>query len=330
MVEKETKEIKKQITSIDINAIVKKAQESYQKKDFGLSRQISTGKSIARPVEDKDFVVWTRNDFWKSLTGLKGLPFGKICQVAGKPDSGKSSCAGNFMKMAQDQGTVVILWDSEQKFSPLRFDSKMGGKSDQLLVVNNNGIVEGCKAVSFLVHAVKELNPNAKILIVWDSVGACVNSSEDKNDEENFSQQPGISAKENSFAIKKFNKLASRYMNKETGEQSIATLVINQVYQTIGFGISVAVEKGGQEITYLSSLIIQLSRKKDLLKVKGGKKFKYGIVTRAKVKKNHLFDGDDCIAEMDLAVSADGVQLADDVKKDSDIKGWEDDEEGDE
>lgn len=324
MVEKETK---KQTSIFDINAIVKKAQESYQKKDLGLAKQISTGKTIARPSEDKDFIVWTKNDFWQSLTGLRGLPYGKIVQIAGKPDSGKSSCAANFMKMAQDQGTLVILWDSEQKFSPLRFDSKIGGKSDQLLVVNHNGIIEGCKAVSFLVHAAKEINPNVKILIVWDSVGACVNSSEDKSDDENFSQQPGISAKENSFAIKKFNKLASRYMNKETGEQSVSTLVINQVYQTIGFGISVAVEKGGQEITYLSSLIVQLSRKKDLMKVKGGKKYKYGIVTRAKVKKNHLFDGDDCIAEMDLAVSADGIALADEVKKDSDIKGWDDSDE---
>jgi hypothetical protein len=46
-------------------------------------------------------------------------------------------------------------------------------------------------------------------------------------------------------------------------------------------------------------------------------------VSRAKVRKNHLFDGEECIAEMDLVVSAEGIQLAQDVKSKSDITGWD-------
>jgi ABC-type dipeptide/oligopeptide/nickel transport system ATPase subunit len=96
-------------------------------------------------------------------------------------------------------------------------------------------------------------------------------------------------------------------------------------------GAPTQIEKGGNEIYYLSSVIIQLSRKKDLTRVKGGDKYKYGIISRAKVKKNHLFEGDECISELDLVVSADGIHLANDVKNFDDIKGWDDDEEdGDE
>jgi ABC-type dipeptide/oligopeptide/nickel transport system ATPase subunit len=69
-----------------------------------------------------------------------------------------------------------------------------------------------------------------------------------------------------------------------------------------------------------------MTRKKDLTRVKGGDKFKYGILSRAKVKKNHLFDGDECISELDVAVSAEGIQLADDIKSFEDIKGWDDKE----
>ena len=203
--------------TIDIDKLIKKAQESYSKKDKGLAKQLSTGKTIIRPSEDKDYVVWTKGDHWKALTNLKGLPFGRIIQISGKPDSGKSTHALGFMKFAQGQDVLVILWDSERKFSPSRFDKKMGGESDKLLVVDTAKIIDGAKAVAQLVHAAKEMDPNVKILIVWDSVGASLNSKEDKEEDEDFSQQPGVSAREISYAIKKFNKLANKYMNKETG-----------------------------------------------------------------------------------------------------------------
>lgn len=313
------------VAGIDINKLVKKAQESYNKKDSGLSKQLSTGKTIVRPNEDKDYILWTKGDHWKTLTHLRGIPFGRIIEISGKPDSGKSTHAAAFMKFAQDQEILVILWDAEKKFSAKRFDEKIGGCSDNLLIVDTNNIINGAKAIAHFVNSAKEINPAVKILIVWDSVGASVNSTEDKDDSEDYSQQPGVTAKENAYAIRKFNKLANKYINRETGEETIATLVINQTYANIG---SVGqTEKGGGEIYYLSSVIIQLSRKQDLTRVKKGEKYKYGIVTRAKVKKNHLFDGDECIAEMDLVVSADGIHLAKDVKNFDDIQGWEESEE---
>lgn len=318
------KEAKKTTQAIDINKLVKKAQESYGKKEAGLASQLATGKTLIRPSEDKDYVVWTKGDHWYTLTHLKGIPFGRIIEISGKPDSGKSTHAMAFMKFAQDQGHLVILWDAEKKFSPKRFDEKIGGNSDNLVIVDTNNILNGSKAIAHFVNAAKEMNPDIKILIVWDSVGASLNSTEDSDENEDYSKQPGVTAKENAYAIRKFNKLANKYFNRETGEETIATLVINQVYANIG---SVGqTEKGGSEIYYLSSVIIQLSRKQDLNRVRQGEKYKYGIVTRAKVKKNHLFDGDECIAEMDLVVSADGIHLAKDVKNFDDIKGWDEDE----
>lgn len=311
---------------IDIDKLIQKARGSYDKKEQGLARQLSTGANIQRPTDDEDFIVWTKGNHWRTLTGLKGLPMGYLVEISGKPDSGKSTHAMAFMKFAQDQGVLVILWDSERKFGAKRFNEKMGGNSSQLLVVDTNKIIDGAKAVAQLVHAAKEMNPNVKILIVWDSVGASLNSTEDNEEGEDFSQQPGVSAKENSYAIKKFAKLANKYRNKETGRATIAMLAINQVYQSIGMGAPTQIEKGGNEIYYLSSVIVQLSRKQDLSRTKEGVKYKYGIVSRAKVKKNHLFDGEEAVAEMDLVVSADGIHLAKDVKNFDDIKGWEDDD----
>lgn len=313
------------VAGLNIDKIVKRAQEAYSKKEQGLSRQLSTGNSIVRPSSDEDFVVWSKGDHWKTLTHLKGIPFGRIIQISGKPDSGKSTHAMAFMKFAQDQDIVVVLWDAERKFSAERFDSQIGGKSNNLLIVDTNNITNGAKAVAHFIHAIKEESPKAKILVVWDSVGASINSTEDTEESEDYSKQPGVTAKEVSYAIKKFNRLSNQYSDKETGQDTIATLVINQTYANIG---SVGqTEKGGSELYYLSSVVVQLARKQDLTRVKDGNKFKYGIVTRAKVKKNHLFDGGECIAEMDLVISADGVHLAQDVKNFKDIQGWEGEEE---
>jgi RecA/RadA recombinase len=320
----------KMVAGLDINKIVKKAQEYYGK-EKGLAKQLSTGNSIVRPTKDEDFVVWTGGDHWFKLTRLKGLPFGKITQISGRPDSGKSTHALSFMKDAQDQNVAVILWDSERKFNAERFDKQMGGKSSDLLVVDTNDIISGAKAVAYFIHAIKEQKNDAKILIVWDSVGASINSTESDDEDEDFSRQPGVAAKENGWALRKFNKLMNQYIDKETGAATIAVLCINQVYANIG---SVGVtEKGGQTLQYLSSLIVQLTRKKDLTRVKNGEKIKFGIQTVARTKKNHLFDGADCLAQTEIVVSAAGIHLLDEIKKSPDIKGWDespDEDEGEE
>jgi len=320
----EKKPTKTLVAGIDIDKLVKRAQDSYEKKEAGLAKQLATGRSIAAPDRDEDYVVWRGGSHWQQLTHLRGLPYGRIVEIAGRPDSGKSTHAAVFMKEAQEQGALVILWDAERKFGANRFNNKIGGSSENLLVVNTNKIIDGAKAVAHFVNAAKEMNPDVKVLIVWDSVGASLNSTEDRDDSEDFSNQPGVTAKENAYAIRKFNKLINKYMNQSTGEHTIAVLVVNQNYVNIG---SVGyTEKGGGEIYYLSSIIIQLSRIKDLTRVRQGQKYKYGIVSRAKVKKNHLFDGEECVAEIDLVVSADGIHLASDVKNFDDIKGWDGDD----
>jgi tetratricopeptide (TPR) repeat protein len=70
----------------DISALVDKARGIYGKSDAGLAKQISSGSNIVRPEKDTDFVLWTKGDHWQKLTGTRGLPFGKIIQIAGKPE----------------------------------------------------------------------------------------------------------------------------------------------------------------------------------------------------------------------------------------------------
>ncbi len=303
---------------LDVSKIVASAKGRYKEK--GLQRDLGLGSELCLPDKDEAFIISPELSWWESLTGIRGCPFGRMVQIAGKPDSGKSTTAMMFMKAAQEQGVLVILWDAEKKFGHRRYRT-MGGNPDLIPTSKSKLIQEGTKQVSWFIQAAKEQDPNCRILVVWDSIGGTLNSTEDdfgdgmdtkekaklKKANGDFSKQPGVMAKEVGISLRRFNSYMERYRDTKTGDDTIAILAVNQVYANIGsVGFK---EKGGSTPEYLSSLILQLARKADLTHEVKKQKFKYGITTRAKVRKNHLFDGKECIAELDLAVTATGICL---------------------
>ncbi len=302
---KETKEKDKKIFKLDLNKLVDTVRSAYGK-DKGKAAQVSTGSSISRPTGDDAFVCW-KDSPWSELTGVPGIPFGRIIQIAGRPDSGKSTHAMQFMKLAQDQNVLVILWDVEGKFSAKRFDTKFHGDSSQLITITSKMILEGADEIEKVISAAKDQDEDCKILIVVDSIGGALAKNEG-DDSFGEGKQMAAAAKENGTMMRGFVRLMEKYKNAERNEESIVALLINQVYANIG-PTPGQKEAGGQKVEYFSSIILQLTRKQDLTKVKDGIKRKIGIVTRAKVKKNHLFDGEDSIAELDLVITAGGIDL---------------------
>lgn len=307
---------------LDIKELVAKAQGRFKKKP-AIAARMTQGDRIVLSTDPEDYICSPEIDkFWRPLTGILGFAFGRIFQIAGKPDSGKSTAAMLAMKAAQQQDALVVLWDAEGKFDSIRFRDKIGGDPSEIAVAPSRNILEGVQQVVAYVKAAKELNPEQKIFIVWDSVGASINSAEDEENDD-YSKQPGVTAKEVSWAIRRFNQLMEKFRDKD-GNYTIAILCINQVYANIGsVGFK---QKGGAELEYLSSLILEMSRKETLTRTKNKQKIKYGIKTVARVKKNHLFGGEDCVAELDLVVSAAGIELANEVKKNTpDIEELEED-----
>jgi hypothetical protein len=318
-----TENTEKNSNDIDISKIVSRAQSFYGK-NKGMASLLSTGKDIIKPSDETPGISWPHGDMWKKLTGNNKMFFGYCYEFSGKPDSGKSSCASVFMSQAQKEGHYVILWDAEGKFQKNRYDKYMGGNSDRLLIINTKSIVDGAKALVYFVNAIKEENKKSKIFIVLDSIGALL-TRQDTNEDEELSNQPGVQAKEVGWMTKKIQRIILDNYNKETGEHSVCFLCVNQVYQQLmSPGLK---EKGGETLFYAMSVIVQMARKRDLTKVRSGEKIKYGILSRAKIRKNHLFSGEDCVSELDIVVDASGVQLADDVKKkDKEVEGWDESE----
>lgn len=298
------------VGKIDVNKLVNNVRQAYGK-DKSMANQVGTGSMLSRPTRDDEFVCW-KGSSWETLTGVKGLPFGRVVEIAGRPDSGKTTHAMQFMKNAQDQGILVILWDTEGKFSATRYDKYFGGDSSAIVHIGSKMILEGGDQIEKVITEAKAQDPDIKILIVWDSVGGTLSVGEGEDGSLVESKQMAQASKENGQVIRSFIRLMERHKKRATNEETITVLLINQTYANIG--APGQKESGGQKVEYFSSIILQLTRKSDLTKVKDGVKRKIGIVTRAKVKKNHLFDGEDSVAEMDLKITAGGIELLDGKK----------------
>lgn len=294
----------------DIGGIVESVQKLYNK-DKKAQGMITTGDTIRQEYTEKDGIPVPEGHPLRELVGLPCVPYNKIIQISGPPDSGKSTSSGQIMAEAQKAGHLVILWDSEDKFDAQRFDTKFNGNSKNLLLIKTNEILQGGEKIRKLVMVAKEKYPDAKILIVWDSVGGSQarGAAERELDSEKHGQ-PGQDAKENGAVMKMIVGLFNKYPD------SISTVLINQVYAKIGFMAHGNQESGGKKVEFHSSLIIQLKRIKVLIKVVKGLKTKYGIITRATVIKNHLAQTETSLHQLDFIITASGATVSEDQSED--------------
>lgn len=291
------------MSKINVNKIVEDMQKLYAK-DKKIQSIICTGDSVKSSYTDKDVVPLPQGHPLRQLTGLPGIPFNKIIQIAGKPDCGKSTFAGEAMAAAQKAGIQVILFDSEDKFDAGRF-KVLGGTPKDILMIKTNETLKGGELARRYITAVKEQDDTTKILFVWDSVGGSQSRSHAERELDNEKHaQPGQDAKENGSLMKVLVALINKYPD------SIAVYLANQTYAKIGFMQKGDAASGGTKIEYHSSLIVFLKRIKVLTKIIKGVTNKYGIVTRATVTKNHISQGATSVHQLDFIVQASGSNLA--------------------
>lgn len=288
------------MAKIDVNAIVAKAQALYGK-DKRSAEMLTTGAQLKRPTKAEEFIVLPKEHPWCTLTGLLGLPFDYLVQVAGAYDSGKSTIAGQFMAAAQKQGFYVILLDTEKKFDKVRFEKQFGGAAKDLLIVQSTMIRKGVGAILKFIATIKTADPGAKILVVHDSVGGSVSKARAEHEfDAEKSNQPASEAVENSD----YMKAVIAHFDKYPG--SIAWLLINQMTDKIGFGQKGQSRSGGHKISFHSSLIVELKNIKVITKKINKVTTKVGIISRARVNKNHLAASENSVYEMNVQVDAAG------------------------
>lgn len=276
-----------------MSKITSKIQSKFAKKDPRKAKQIGVGDNL-RQLTDKDFITLPKDfqDAWN----MPGLPFGRITTIAGREDSGKSSCAIICMRAAIEQGCGVIYVETENKTNTQDLID-WGVDPSQVIIVKSTIAEEAFEMLFEAWDAFKEKYPDAPILVIFDSIGNVVSLRDSELDLTSDSSQPGGKGK--------INRLALSKMVAKRDEDNAAILLVSYTYSNIGsVGRTTA---GGDALKLLSSLMYQTARKGWHEKTVNGQKVRVGAKVIWTLQKNHVFKNNPGPKQIEFLIDKDGM-----------------------
>lgn len=262
------------MSKFDFSKTIDKIKNSY-KKDERRANQFGLGDSLETVSDNpEDYVVMP--EWYKETYGVPGLRFGHFVQIAGEPDSGKTSLSLLAMKQAQEQGHAIVYVETEGKTS--REDLIAAGlEPNGIITVHTKITEEVYEGINKALDTIFDDYPDAKVLLVIDSYGNTTSMRDSELDLTAKTSMVGGAAKTNRMGL---GAIAARQINNE-----IAVLVVNYTYDNIG---SVGkTNAGGKALGFYSMLIIQSSRKAWYERQISGVKHRAGADVLWKTYKNH-------------------------------------------
>jgi recombination protein RecA len=204
-----------------------------------------------------------------------GLPVGRITEITGLEQSGKSLLSAHLLAEAQRKGGVAVLIDTETAVSR-EFLEAIGVDISKLLYVSVDtveGIFEACETI---IEQVRKGDKDRLVTIVVDSVAAASSKKEMEADYD----KDGY-ATDKAIIISK----AMRKITNMIGRQSIALVFTNQLRQKMNamFG-DPWTTSGGKALAFHSSVRLRL---KNMGQLKSVDRI-VGIKVRCQVIKNRM------------------------------------------
>jgi len=260
----------------DFSDTIQKIQESFGK-DKSRADQFGLGNSLETvSLNSEDHVVLP--EWWKDQYGVLGLPFGRIVQLSGKPDSGKTSLCLLAMRHAQEQGHGIVYVETEMKTTEADFISA-GIDPKGVVTISSNLTEEVFSGLNTSIDAFFDDYPDAKLLCIIDSYG---NTSSIRDSEIDMTQKTAMVG-----GAAKSNRLGLGAIRARQNNHPIALLIINYEYANLGFGHGTT-NAGGRALEFFCSLIIQAARKGWIERTQKGVKVRAGAEVVWKTSKNHF------------------------------------------
>lgn len=262
------------MSKFDFSNTISKVQNSLAK-DPKRAEQIGLGNSLATVSQNpEDYVVLPQ--WWREHFGTLGLRFGHTVQIAGEPDSGKTSLSLLAIKSAQEQGYGVVYVETE---------GKTGQEDLQAAGIDPNGVItvsskiteEAFDMSKRAIQAFFDDYPAEKLLFVFDSYGNTVSMRDSEMDLTSQVAMVGGAAKTNRSGMGMITALQIKH--------PIAVLIVNYTYANIGSPGKT--NAGGKALDFYCMLTIQSSRKAWYERTIQGKKVRAGAVVLWKTYKNH-------------------------------------------
>lgn len=165
--------------------------------------------------------------------GVWGLPFGAQIEIAGNPDSCKTTLLMSIAAAAQKQGHIVAWVETEHSLNKSRAEI-LGANLDKFNLIMPEYLEESMikiKKTTLLMpkKSSKKFDPNMGMVILFDSLAATPPLAElnPKKESEEFSKQTAMGE----FARKMFR--FQRVINKRVSDRNVLIVYANQLKATM-------------------------------------------------------------------------------------------------
>ncbi len=222
--------------------------------------------------------VSTSSAVLNKTIGSAGFPVGKLTNITGKPQAGKTTLISHAMAEVQKEGGIAVLIDTEWSYDPERATA-IGIDPESLVMISPDDKEVGLSVEDVFVRIDSllkaSIEQDTKMLIAWDSIGGTPSGSEEAV-EMTESGGMGAHARTISKGLRKITPLL--------GKSRAALLVVSQIKSKIGGYGTPETYLAKDPLDFHSSLIVRVSQ---CGKIELGKdKEIVGIVSRFKVNKS--------------------------------------------
>ena len=208
-----------------------------------------------------------------------GLPVGRITEITGLEQSGKSLVSAHLLAETQKQGGVAVLIDTETAVSR-EFLEAIGVDVSKLLYVTADSVEQIFDFTETIIEKVRETSKDKIVTIVVDSVAAASTTNELASDY----KKDGY-ATDKAIIISK----AMRKITNMIGRQKISLVFTNQLRQKMNamFG-DPWTTSGGKALAFHASVRLRLKNMGQIKMKVNGKDKTVGMKVRCQVVKNRM------------------------------------------
>lgn len=206
-------------------------------------------------VADAVAAISTGNTGIDKITGIGGIPKGRVTEIYGPEGGGKTTLALQIIAQSQKSGGLCAFIDAEHALDPA-YAKALGIDIDKLLISQPSNGEEALTIAEMLIRS------GAVSVVVIDSVAALVPKAELEG--EMGEPQMGLQARLMSQAMRKLTGLVAK---TKVGDSLGALIFINQIRDKIGimFG-NPETTTGGRALKFYSSLRLDVRRTSSIKK----------------------------------------------------------------
>lgn len=204
-----------------------------------------------------------------------GIPVGRITEITGLEQTGKSLLASHILAETQKKGGVAVYIDTEMSVSK-EYLRAIGVDTDKLLYVSVDLLEEVFTVIERIIETVRSKQKDRIVTIVVDSVAA----SSTKQEMDSEYDKDGYNTSKAIIMSKSLRKITGLI-----GRQKIALVFTNQLRQKMGvmFG-DPWTTPGGKALSFHASVRMRL-KKKGMIKKDDNV---VGIKVEATINKNRV------------------------------------------